>query len=274
MTQPFDLPRDAGLPRDASRRPDWRLPPGVTRGLWDYAHAEFIATGYDATLTDDGLCEVDAEEVFACTPQSGVVLDLGCGTGRLAVPLAKRGLHVVGVDLSLPMLGELSKKADAAMAVVDRVQANLVELDGFRDSIADLVLCLYSTLGMIRGREARRRALAHMQRVLKPGAKLVLHVHNRGSLWWGQQGRHNMVRRIPAVLAQREEWGDVVSECRGVAQFFLHFFTHAELRADLASAGLKLVRSVPVSATPVRRLSKSWFWPAYRAAGWVIVCEK
>lgn len=260
--------------RDAARRPDWRLPPGVTRGLWDYAHTEYIATGYDETLVDDGLCEVDAEEVFACAPQSGVVLDLGCGTGRLAVPLAKRGLHVVGVDLSQPMLEQTAAKASQAGTHVDLVQANLVELDGFRDGIAELVICMYSTLGMIRGRAERRRALGHMQRVLKPGGKLVLHVHNRGSLWSFPQSRNKLLMRLPAALLGRDDLGDVVSECRGVAQFYLHFFTLGELKADLASVGLKLVRSTAVSPTPVRRLPNAWLLPSYRAAGWIVVCVK
>ena len=45
----------------------------------------------------------------------GPVLELGVGTGRLALPLAARGLTVVGVDASSSMLEKLAAKPDAAV---------------------------------------------------------------------------------------------------------------------------------------------------------------
>ena len=48
-------------------------------------------------------------------------------------------------------------------------RANLVELDGVRDKSLDGAICLFSTLGMIRGRKNRRRVLDHAQRILRPG---------------------------------------------------------------------------------------------------------
>ena len=42
--------------------------------------------------------------------RGGPVLDLGCGTGRLLIPLARDGFDVVGVDLSVPMLGRARAK--------------------------------------------------------------------------------------------------------------------------------------------------------------------
>lgn len=47
-------------------------------------------------------------------PQSGIILDLGCGTGRSAIPLAQDGRHVIGTDISLGMLRNAVKKAEAA----------------------------------------------------------------------------------------------------------------------------------------------------------------
>src|SRR3954470_6615257 len=42
---------------------------------------------------------------------AGQVLELGCGTGRISVPLAKSGVDLVGVDRSQPMLNRLRKRA-------------------------------------------------------------------------------------------------------------------------------------------------------------------
>src|SRR5215470_3017997 len=41
----------------------------------------------------------------------GRVLELGCGTGRVAIPLAKSGVDLVGVDRSQPMLGQAVVRA-------------------------------------------------------------------------------------------------------------------------------------------------------------------
>ena len=83
---------------------DWQLPPGVTRGLWDYLHDAELPRGYDAALAGSPLLAADvrfAEEHF---PPPGRLIDLGCGTGRLLLPLARRGFRVLGVDLSAEML--------------------------------------------------------------------------------------------------------------------------------------------------------------------------
>lgn len=49
--------------------------------------------------------------------EGGPVLEFGVGTGRLAVPLAERGVEVVGVDVSPEMLAKLSEKSPAVTAV-------------------------------------------------------------------------------------------------------------------------------------------------------------
>lgn len=84
------------------------------------------------------------------------ILDVGCGTGRHAVELAKRGMHVTGVDQSTGMLAEARKAAhDAGIIVLERapweepavpagsvyfLEANATELA--LDFLYDGVLCL------------------------------------------------------------------------------------------------------------------------------------
>lgn len=50
----------------------------------------------------------------------GSVLELGCGTGRLIIPLAERGIDVAGVDLVMDMLMEGKRKADTVSASLER----------------------------------------------------------------------------------------------------------------------------------------------------------
>ncbi len=99
---------------------DWQLPAGVSRGLWDYLHDAELARDYDARLADSPLLALDvrfAEEYFS---SPGWLIDLGCGTGRLLVPFARRGFRVLGVDLSEEMLRVAGEKAAAAGVAIHR----------------------------------------------------------------------------------------------------------------------------------------------------------
>jgi SAM-dependent methyltransferase len=68
---------------------------------------------YDARwdrLAQQGV-SVHGEADFICTFGPTTVLDAGCGTGRVAIELARRGIEVVGVDLDPPMLAHARQKA-------------------------------------------------------------------------------------------------------------------------------------------------------------------
>ena len=53
--------------------------------------------------------------------QAGEVLELACGTGQLAVPIAAAGLPTVGLDLSAAMLKTASERASAARVSIEYV---------------------------------------------------------------------------------------------------------------------------------------------------------
>ena len=111
--------------------------------------------------------------------QPGRFLDLGCGTGRLLIALARRGHWTLGVDLSAPMLAAAAEKARQAGVAVNMLQANLTQLGCLADGCFDGAACLFSTLGMVLGSKERQRVAAHVFRLLRPGGRFVLHVHNR-----------------------------------------------------------------------------------------------
>ena len=91
--------------------PDWRLPPGVSRGLWDYLHDPSLARNYDQSLAGSTLFTVDQRFAEHYFNRPGRLIDLGCGTGRLLVPFARRGCWVLGVDLSEEMLKQVGERA-------------------------------------------------------------------------------------------------------------------------------------------------------------------
>ncbi|REJ69646.1 MAG: class I SAM-dependent methyltransferase [Planctomycetota bacterium] len=262
------------------RRADWQLPPGVTRGLADYVESEHIAEDYDDFFAANSLFEFDEAVIARHFRRPGLVADLGCGTGRALLPLLRRGFRGLAVDLSPAMLRIVREKAELDALSVDVVLANLVELDCVADEVADYALSMFSTLGMIQGRQNRARALRHMQRILKPGGKGVLHMHNVWTNLFDPPGRRYLMTHLPrallAALRGRDdvELGDKVMPYRGIPHVYLHSFTCGQLRRGLRAAGFDILEVIPLSATRQRPLTHGWWLPRLRANGWIAVVRK
>lgn len=251
--------------------PDWQLPPGVSRGLWDYVHDADLADRYETGLDGSVLAEVDiryCEKHFA-TP--GRLLDLGCGTGRLLLPFARRGYWVLGVDLSAEMLRVAGEKAQVAGTTVQRLQANLVELHGIADGSFDYAACLFSTLGMISGAAERQRVLEHAWRVLRPGGVFVLHVHN---LWFSLRDRagRSWLLRDRLGMTDGERGTRPMPPHLGLAGLALHHYTRREVTDALTAAGFTIVEVEPVSLSG--RLRASWFLGPLRTYGYLVAAKR
>jgi ubiquinone/menaquinone biosynthesis C-methylase UbiE len=249
--------------------PDWQLPPGVTRGLWRYLHDDALARNYDASLGDSALTRLDCHFVQSQCAPPGRLIDLGCGTGRLALPLAQAGYWVVGVDLSAAMLRVLGEKATAAGVAVERVQANLVELGGLDDAAFDYAACLFSTLGMIGGGAERRRVLAHAYRVLRPGGVLVLHVHNRWFNFWDPSGRAWLLGDVVRGSGDRH-----MPAHDDKPPLTLHLFTRREAVRLLRSVGFTIREVRPVSLRSDGKVRWPWWFGWLRAYGYLIAAVK
>lgn len=258
-----------------ARRSHWRLPRGVSRGVWEYAQTEHIAGLYDDYFALNHLFEFDEQVLARHFAPPGLVVDLGCGTGRTLIPLARRGFRTLGIDLSRHMLRIVGEKAAQEGLSIARLQANLVELDCLRQGSVDYCTCLFSTLGMIRGRENRHRMLAHVERILKPGGLFVVHVHNR---WFGlfdPVSRGWLARQILASPVRRDtELGDKFFDYRGIPKMFLHVFSQRELVRALRGVGFRIRELIPLDVTRQRPLGNAWFFGRFRANGWIAVCEK
>ena len=266
--------------------PDWKLPPGVPRGVWDYAQSASVADDYDEYHAFNTLFEFEEQvlrEEFG-EPQSGeVIADLGCGTGRALVPLVREGWNGLAVDLSEAMLAVVREKAELENLTIDCLQANLVELNEsmLPNESATHAMCLFSTLGMIRGRKNRITALSNMRRILRPGGKLVLHVHNFWFNLYDPGGPGWVLRSIAKSWSPSQSTGDTKFELgdktfpyRGLPNFFLHVFRERELRRDLQEAGFSVSRWIPLDVKRRHALKNSWCFPNLRANGWILVVEK
>lgn len=255
--------------------PAWRLPAGVSPGLWEYLQSETVAQNYERYLVDSPLPGIDQGFLDEHLRDGGRVVDLGCGTGRSMLHLAARGCECVGVDLSGPMLIAAAGRFRASGLPVTLIRANVVELDCLKDGAFDYALCLFSTLGMIRGRAERRRALSHAARVLRPGGRLILHVHNRWSNLWQSGARGGLLRDLVSTWGSTHAPGDrYMPPHQGVANLYSHLYTWSELVSDLHAAGLRVIVRRLIGPGANGQVCWPWCFGRLRALGYLVVARK
>jgi SAM-dependent methyltransferase len=133
-----------------------------------------VAHGYDEAEAEMFQPELIARTVgfLAGHADGGPVLEFGIGTGRVALPLARRGLDVHGIDASSAMLGQLSAKpgADSVHVTVGNFARDRVP-GTFR-----LVYLVFNTIMNLTTQAEQvacfRNAAAH----LEPGGRFVVEV--------------------------------------------------------------------------------------------------
>lgn len=136
----------------------------------DRAYGEHIADVYD-DLLEIGSADVASAVAFLGGRAEGRrILELGVGTGRLALPLAARGFAVTGIDTSGAMLDRL-RAADPDGAVQTH-EASMSDFD--LDGGFDLAFAACSTFYFLRTAQQQRSCLDLVSRHLRPGGRLVL----------------------------------------------------------------------------------------------------
>jgi SAM-dependent methyltransferase len=108
----------------------------------------------------------------------GRVLELGCGSGRITLPMARAGAHVTGVDLSEEMLAALSRSlADEPAAVRSRVRVRRGDMRSVRvEGPFALVVCPFNAFLHLYTRRDVERFLARVRGALSARGELVFDV--------------------------------------------------------------------------------------------------
>jgi 2-polyprenyl-3-methyl-5-hydroxy-6-metoxy-1,4-benzoquinol methylase len=112
--------------------------------------------------------EADLVESLVRGSGGSRVLDAGCGTGRVAIELANRGLSVVGIDSDAAMLDTARTKAPE----LNWVHADLVETDAYVDTEFDVVVAAGNVM-IFLAPGTERDVVAQLAARLAPGGLLV-----------------------------------------------------------------------------------------------------
>jgi SAM-dependent methyltransferase len=113
---------------------------------------------------------IEATVDFLAPLATGGALELAIGTGRIAVPLAARGVRVAGIDYAPPMVEQLRKKSSEIAVEIGDYAATQV------DGTFSLVYLVFNGINNLTTQEAQVAAFANAARHLRPGGCFVIEV--------------------------------------------------------------------------------------------------
>jgi SAM-dependent methyltransferase len=134
-------------------------------------------------------------------PPGSRILDLACGHGRHAIPLAERGYRVTGQDLSDVFLDRARAAANACGVTVDWVHSDMREIP-FVDEF-DAVINIFTAFGYFESDAEDERVLHEVHKALRPGGRVLLELMHRDALVRGFQP-YGVQRREDGLLVIEE----------------------------------------------------------------------
>jgi 2-polyprenyl-3-methyl-5-hydroxy-6-metoxy-1,4-benzoquinol methylase len=141
---------------------------------WYEALFANFGKSYDKeSFTQGTVGEVDLVEQELGADRSKRILDIGCGTGRHAVELAKRGYRVTGFDLSEGQLRLAREKAAAAGVTVEFQRRDATQ-PHFNNEFDTAIMFCEGAFPLMETDEKNHAILAHAAAALRPGGKLLL----------------------------------------------------------------------------------------------------
>src|SRR5437764_14433910 len=135
---------------------------------------EDVAQRYDAAAADmfEPAVVEPAVDFLAALAGDGAALELGIGTGRIALPLAQRGVRVHGIDLSEAMVAQLRAKPGG--------EEIGVTIGDFATTVApgtfSLAYLVFNTIGNLTTQDAQVACFENVAAQLEPGGCFVIEV--------------------------------------------------------------------------------------------------
>lgn len=110
---------------------------------------------------------------------NGTILDLGCGYGRHAIALAKKGASVTAIDFSQKMIDEAKKYVDENQTEISKCNFLCRDIREYNENkVYDKVICLYDVIGSFPDENDNIKIIETAFRHLKPNGTFILSVMN------------------------------------------------------------------------------------------------
>lgn len=183
-------------------------------------------------------------------PPGSRILDLCCGHGRHAIPLAARGYRVTGQDLSELFLRRGGEEAAAAGVDVEWVHSDMRTIP-FTDEL-DAVINIFTAFGYLETEDEDQQVLHAIHGALKPGGRFLLEVGSREGLV-RRFGPHSITRHEDGLVVLEERRFDLLASRSETRMTLLHpdgsrreyrhavrMYSLTELAKMLAKASLSL----------------------------------
>ena len=143
-------------------------------GVPDDHFGEDVAAGYDEGVSEmfDAAVVDPAVDLLVELAEGGAALELGIGTGRIALPLHARGVSVQGIDLSEAMVAQLRAKpggTDLVVRIGDFATTSM-------DAEFSLVYLVFNTVMNLTTQDEQVEVFRNAARHLSPGGRFVIEV--------------------------------------------------------------------------------------------------
>lgn len=180
------------------------------------------------------------------------VLEIGIGTGRIALPLLQRGIRITGIDLSLAMMAELDKKIAGQNYRVACAQADANALP-FRDAMFDCAYAVHVYHVVAHWKSALRDAW----RVVKPGGHLLISFHDHDPRAVFKQMRTKLAEMARAAGVETRRPGAQSSD-----ELHDELNQFAETRAvEIARWHETVVPAQMIEGLAAKSVSETWLIP-------------
>jgi len=197
-------------------------------------------------ITLQGLWKEEKEVFAKFVPQYGRILDLGCGTGRVAFNLATDG-EILACDI-VPAMIDTANALKPKFANQPKFSVQDGRQMSYPDAYFDIVIFAYNGVNTVPGRINRERIFAEVNRVLKDDGTFIFASHVRN--FW-KRPCHWIIRFFQTIFKTSEhikEFGDNINEKYGRAQY-INIPSHSDIVRLVDTAGFKIVEEIPTDNT-------------------------
>ena len=211
----------------------------VEYGRRYYFRSQSIDSWSDQSLLNSGLTPEEQSYLNDIHIKSGSLLLLGVGGGREAIPLAKRGFEVTGVDFVERMLQKAKENARRSGVAIKGLVGELTNLQAEPGSF-DLIWFSTAMYSTIPTRKKRVALLKRMQLLLKPGGVALCQFYYNFNFQSGDT--KEVMKRIFSYITFGNlgyERGDMLW---GNVEFIHLFLTREELVSEFEAAGFEAVK--------------------------------